>query len=117
MAVPESFFRMIVDRIKDSVGLDVIYGKERVIKDRAIIPIGRVAYAFGAWGGQGPRGAEGEPAGVGGGGGSRVTVEPVACLEVTDEETKLIPVVNRRLVVAAGLVGFVAGMIWARRRR
>ncbi|MCE5198454.1 hypothetical protein LLG39_05710, partial [bacterium] len=75
-----------------------------------IIPIATVCTGFGFGGGEGKQARENEPAqeGTGGGGGGGMRTKPLAVLEVTDEETKLIPVIDVTRVVLASLM--FAGM-------
>ncbi len=92
----------VLDRIRGSARVEVVYGEAREIGDKTIIPVAVVAYAFGAGagGGASPLG-EGSTGGGGGGGGVRV--QPVGVLEVTQEETRLVPVLDWTRIITTGL--------------
>ncbi|MBI2914188.1 MAG: hypothetical protein HYY03_09755, partial [Chloroflexi bacterium] len=81
----------VLDRIRGSARVEVVYGESREIGDKTIIPVSVVAYAFGAGAGEGAGGEGAESgAGRGGGGGGAVRVQPVGVLEVTADETRLV---------------------------
>lgn len=93
----ESMLSNMLEKIRGSATVDVIYGESRTIAGKTIIPIAVVAYGFGAGGGVGeapPHDGERSASGGGGGGGGGVRVQPVAVLEVTEAETKLMPVMD-----------------------
>ena len=92
----------VLDRIRGSARVEVVYGEAREIGDKTIIPVAVVAYAFGAGagGGASPLG-EGSTGGGGGGGGVRV--QPVGVLEVTQEETRLVPVLDWTRIITTAL--------------
>ncbi len=81
-----------------------------MIGSKTIIPVGSVGLGFGA--GSGKSKSEKEDACEGeGGGGSRA--KPVAVLGVTEQETRVIPVIDMTKVILASIVfgGCIAGMI------
>lgn len=95
---PGNMLKDMVDKLKSSASVDVVFGETRETQGKAIIPVASVQYAFGAGGGEGacPPAGEGQPpaAGSGGGGGGMVKAKPVAVLEVTPEETRVLPVMD-----------------------
>ncbi len=96
----------LVERIKGSAKVEVIYGEPREIGEKTIIPVAVVAYGFGAGagGGSGP-GGDGASAGSGGGGGGggAVRVHPVGVLEVTPDETRVVPILDWTRIITTGL--------------
>jgi uncharacterized spore protein YtfJ len=94
----------VLDRIRASARVEVVYGESREIGDKTIIPVAVVAYAFvaGAGEGAGEEGAE-SGAGRGGGGGGAVRVHPVGVLEVTADETRLVPILDWTRIITAGI--------------
>jgi uncharacterized spore protein YtfJ len=97
-----------------SASVKSVYGEAISANGKTIIPVARVAYGFG--GGRGRKPDESNPKeGEGGGGG--VYAVPVGVLEVSEAETRFIPLSDKRRLVGAALIGFCIGAWWARRRR
>ena len=107
----------ILERIRPTARVEVIYGEERKIGEKTIIPIAAVAYGFGggSGGGTGSHGGDNghEESGVGGGGGGGggVRVQPVGVLEITDDETRLVPVIDWTRVITTSLTVFGVWMV------
>jgi uncharacterized spore protein YtfJ len=96
----------ILDRIKQSARVELAYGETRVVGDKTIIPIALVSYVFGGGSGSGVgQGHNGhnEGVGIGGGGGGGVRVQPVAVLEVTEDDTRLMPIMDWTRIVTAAI--------------
>ena len=113
--VGEHIVSGLLERIKGSAKVEVIYGEPREIGEKTVIPIAAVAYGFGAGagarsGGPGGDGASGG-SGSGGGGGGGVRVQPVGVLEVTPDETRLVPVLDWTRIITTGLTFFGLWMI------
>ncbi len=94
-----------------------MFGEPREIGDKTIIPVAAVAYGFGAGagGGSGERpghdGVEAIGSGGGGGGGGGVRVQPIGVLEVTAEETRLVPILDWTRIITTGLTFFGLWML------
>ncbi len=101
-SVGGSILSKMLERIKNSAHVDVVFGEPREVGKRTIIPVAAVMYGFGAGGGSGPE--RGKESGGGGGGGGYVRVQPVAVLQVDEEGTRLIPVINWTLVLRRALM-------------
>ncbi len=105
----------LLERIKGSAKVEVVYGEPREIGEKTVIPIAAVAYGFGAGAGAGSGGPGGDGAsggsGSGGGGGGGVRVQPVGVLEVTADETRLVPVLDWTRIITTGLTFFGIWMI------
>jgi len=115
----ESIISQVLERIKSSARVEVVYGEERRVGDRTIIPVAAVAYTFGAGGGGGtaaPSGngqsEHGTSVGGGGGGGGVVRVVPVGVLEVTADETRLIPIIDWTRIITTGLTVLGTWMVF-----
>lgn len=96
----------LLDKIKSSASVEVVYGESRTIGDTTIIPIAVVAYVFGAGGGsgEGPApGGERMAGGGGGGGGGRVRVQPVALLRVMEGSTRLVPILDWTRIITTAI--------------
>ena len=104
----------LVERIKSSAKVEVVYGEPREIGGKTIIPVAVVAYGFGAGAGgrgAGPSGDGAIGSGGGGGGGGGVRVYPVGVLEVTADETRLVPILDWTRIITTGLTFFGLWMI------
>jgi len=92
-----------------------IYGEPISAHEKTIIPVAKITYGFGAGvgtGGVGDTKARGE----GGGGGGGVRAVPVGVIEVSSQQTRFIPITDRRKLAGALLAGLGLGM-WLRWRR
>lgn len=109
MAV-QDMLKNISDRIGTIATVNTVFGEPRVMNNRGIIPIALVMGGFGAGGGEGkrPAGEQGEEEGSGGGGGGGFAIRPLAVLEVTDEQTRLIPILDMTKIILASL-GLIGG--------
>lgn len=114
--VSESILSTIIDRVKASARVEIIYGESREMHGKTIVPVAAVAYGFGAGGGSGVEpgrnGGSEVKTGSGGGGGGGVRVQPVGVLEITDEDTRLVPVIDWTKVITSALTMFGAWMIF-----
>lgn len=89
----------IAERLRNSARVEIAFGESRVVGDKTIIPIARVAYGFGGGGGAGKEGSEG---GVGGGGG--ISVKPIAVLEIDAAGTRVLPIIDWGSIVRRGML-------------
>ncbi len=111
----ERIVNELVERIRGSAKVEVVFGEPREIGEKTIVPVAAVAYGFGAGaragtgGRPGDDGANGSGGGSGGGGGVRV--QPIGVLEVTADETRLVPVLDWTRIITTGLTFFGVWMI------
>lgn len=110
----------VLQSLRDSVltqaSVKSIYGEPISAQGKTVIPVAKIAYGFGGGagtGGVGDTSAHGE----GGGGGGGVRAIPVGVVEISDQQTRFIPIHDRRKLVGALLTGISIGMWLARRRR
>jgi uncharacterized spore protein YtfJ len=117
----EGVVNSILDRIRATARVELVYGEERKVADKTIIPIAAVAYTFGGGGGSGSGPSrnghsnghtEEVQSGSGGGGGGSVRVLPVGVLEVTEDETRLVPIFDWTRIVTTGLTVFGIWMVF-----
>jgi uncharacterized spore protein YtfJ len=104
----------ILDRIKQSAKVELAYGESRKVGDKTIIPIALVSYLFGGGSGSGVgpgHNGHSEGVGIGGGGGGGVRVQPVAVLEVTEDETKLRPIMDWTRLVTTAITAVAAVLV------
>jgi uncharacterized spore protein YtfJ len=111
----------LLQSLKESIlgqaNVKAIYGEPIVAQGRTVIPVARIMYGYGAGlgtGGVGDSSARGE--GGGGGGGARAI--PVGVIEVSDQQTRFVPITDRKRLAGAVLAGIGIGMWlgWRRRR-
>ncbi len=87
--------------MKAGADLKLVFGEAQVIEGKTIVPVASVAYAFGVGSGGG-EGREGR-GGVGTGGGGAVRVKPLGVLEITDERTRFVPIVDATRLAMLGI--------------
>jgi uncharacterized spore protein YtfJ len=110
--VVQQIIQSIVDRLQSTATVKTVYGEPIETKGKVIIPVAKVAYGFGAGLGRGKKlGTEDEQSGSGAGGG--VMVRPAGVLEITQEETRFIPIGGRGKLLGALLLGLCIGMFMA----
>lgn len=117
----QQYFQSIIDRLQSSASVKTVYGDPIPAEGKTIIPVAKVGYCFGLGIGPGltiPRKeseqrTEGKEAG-GMGGGFRA--KPLGVLEITKEETKFIPIDEKRKLAGALLIGVFFGLIIASKR-
>lgn len=112
----------MAENLKSSASVDVVFGDTRETQGKAIIPVASVQYCFGAGGGEGTNPGDGEgkkaASGSGGGGGGSVKARPVAVLEITPEDTRVLPVMDYTRLVSTFLGGmFIWWILRSFRRR
>src|SRR6266446_6727961 len=103
----------LLQSLKESVlgqaSVKAIYGEPISAHEKTIIPVAKITYGFGAGvgtGGVGDTKARGE----GGGGGGGVRAVPVGVIEVSDQQTRFVPITDRKKLTGAVLVGMGLGM-------
>jgi uncharacterized spore protein YtfJ len=109
--MPE-IFKTIVEPLQSSAAVKSVFGDPITAQGKTVIPVARIAYGFG--GGSGKRGAEAK-LDEGGGGGGGVVATPLGVFEVTEGQTRFIPLDEDRKLLAVLLVGIGLGILWARR--
>jgi len=110
----------VLQSLRDSVlsqaSVKSIYGEPISAQGRTVIPVARIMYGYGAGagtGGVGDTSARGE----GGGGAGGVRAIPVGVVDISDQQTRFVPINDRKKLVAAILSGIGLGLWLARRRR
>lgn len=110
----------LLQSLKESVlsqaSVKAIYGEPISAQGKTIIPVAKIMYGFGGGsgtGGVGDRSARGE----GGGGGGGVRAIPLGVVEVSDQQTRFVPITDRKKLIAAVVSGIGFGMFlgWNRR--
>ncbi|MCL4465460.1 MAG: hypothetical protein M1389_05425 [Chloroflexi bacterium] len=114
----EKLFSTVTDQLKVGASIETVYGKPIEIAGKTIIPVAKVAYGFGAGGGEGSQAPAGEQAaaGSGMGGGGWARAKPVAVIEITQGQTRVIPIIDFGRIAALGFAAAVIAAIFMRRR-
>ena len=111
----------LLQSLKESIlgqaSVKAIYGEPISAHEKTIIPVAKIAYAFGAGAGTGGMG-DTKARGEGGGGGGGVRAVPVGVIEVSSQQTRFIPITDRRKLAGVLLAGVGLGMWlgWRRHR-
>ena len=110
----------LLQSLKESVlsqaNVKAIYGEPVSAHDKTIIPVARIMYGYGAGAGTGGLG-EKNTRGEGGGGGGGVRAVPMGVIEVSNQQTRFVPISDKRKVLGAALAGVGFGILWGWRRR
>jgi uncharacterized spore protein YtfJ len=112
-----ALLQSLKDGILGQANVKTIYGEPIPANGKTIIPVAKVIYGYGAGAGTGGVG-DSSARGEGGGGGGGVRVVPLGVVAVSEQETRFVPISDRRKLTGAMLAGIVLGMWlgWRRRR-
>ena len=102
------FFRSIIEH----AGAKTVYGEPVSVNGKTVVPVAQIRYGFG-----GSSGGKGSTWEHGGGGGGGLVAKPLGVVEITQSQTRFIPIFSSRaLVIAVGL-GVCLGLLAGSRRR
>src|SRR5499425_2559492 len=112
-----ALLQSLKESILSQANVKAVYGEPIEAQGKTIIPVAKITYGYGAGagtGGVGDTSARGE----GGGGGGGVRAVPVGVIEVSNQQTRFVPITDRRKLTSALLAGIGFGMWlgWRRRR-
>ena len=113
----QALLQSLKESILSQASVKAIYGEPIAAQGRTVIPVAKIMYGYGAGAGTcgvGDSSARGE----GGGGGGGVRAIPVGVIEVSDQQTRFVPITDRKRLAGAVLAGIGLGMFlgWRRRR-
>ena len=111
-----ALLQSLKDAILGQASVKTIYGEPIPANGKTIIPVAKVMYGYGAGAGTGG-GGDSSARGEGGGGGGGVRVVPLGVVEVSEQETRFVPISDRRKLTGALLAGIGLGMWFGWRRR
>jgi uncharacterized spore protein YtfJ len=103
----EGLFQSIVNQ----VGAKSVFGEPISTNGKTIVPVAKVRYGFG--GGSGRKSQDNEE-GFGGGGG--FIGKPVGVIEITNEQTRFVPIPPNFPIAAAVAIGVCLGLLIAPKR-
>ena len=112
-----ALLQSLKESILSQANVKAIYGEPIAAHGKTVIPVAKIMYGYGGGagtGGVGDTSARGE----GGGGGGGVRAVAVGVIEVSDQQTRFVPITDRKRLAGAVLVGIGLGMLlgWRRRR-
>jgi uncharacterized spore protein YtfJ len=110
----------ILQSLKESIltaNVKAVYGEPIAAQGKTIIPVAKIIYGYGGGAGTGGVG-ESKARGEGGGGGGGARAIPVGVVEVSDQQTRFIPITDQRKLAGAIAMGIGVGLClrWLRRR-
>jgi uncharacterized spore protein YtfJ len=104
----EDVFRSIIEH----AGAKTVYGEPVSVNGKTVLPVATIRYGFG-----GSSGGKGNSWEHGGGGGGGLMAKPLGVVEVTQSQTRFIPILSSRSLLLAVGVGFGLGFLVGSRRR
>ena len=112
-----ALLQSLKESILSEANVKAIYGEPIAAHGKTVIPVAKIMYGYGAGagtGGVGTTSAQGE----GGGGGGGVRAIPVGVIEVSDQQTRFVPIADRKRLAGAVLAGIGLGILlgWRSRR-
>ena len=110
-------FHSIVEHLQNAATVRTVYGEAIEVKGKTIIPVAKVGYCFGTClCERQPEKQESDENGCESMGGG-LFVRPTGVLEITQEETRFIPIGLGRKLAGALVVGLLLGIVFSGRRR
>jgi uncharacterized spore protein YtfJ len=119
--VSEMSTQALLQSLKESIlsqaSVKAIYGEPISAHGKTVVPVAKITYGYGAGAGTGGVG-DSSARGEGGGGGGGVRAIPVGVIEISDQQSRFVPITDRKKLTGAVLAGIGFGMWlgWRRRR-
>ena len=110
-----ALLQSLKDSILSQANVKAVYGEPIAAQGKTIIPVAKIAYGYGAGAGTGGLGDSSR--GEGGGGGGGVRAVPVGVIEVSDRETRFVPISDRKKLAGAVALGIGLGLLLRLRGR
>ena len=104
-----ALLQSLKESILSQANVKAIYGEPISAHGKTVIPVAKIMYGYGAGAGTGGVG-DSSARGEGGGGGGGVRAIPVGVIEVSDQQTRFVPISDRKRLAGALLAGIGLGM-------
>ena len=111
-----ALLQSLKESILSQANVKAIYGEPIAAHGKTVIPVAKIMYGYGAGAGTGGVG-DSSARGEGGGGGGGVRAIPVGVIEVSDQQTRFVPITDRKRMAGAVLAGIGLGMLLGCRGR
>jgi uncharacterized spore protein YtfJ len=102
-------------QVQERASVKTVFGEPYQVNGRTVVPVAKFSYGYGFGGGRGERKpGDAEPGGGGSGvgGGGRVSVRPIAVLEMSGSETTVKPIVDVTRLAIAGMALVAWNVFW-----
>lgn len=110
-----ALLQSLKEGILGQASVKTIYGDAISAQGKTIIPVAKVMYGYGAGAGTAGVG-ESSARSEGGGGGGGVRVIPLGVIEISEQQTRFVPISDRRKLAGTLLAGIGLGLLLAWRR-
>jgi len=104
-----ALLQSLKESILSQANVKAIYGEPISAQGKTVIPVAKIMYGYGAGAGTGGVG-DTRARGEGGGGGGGVRAVPVGVVEISDQQTRFVPITDRKRMAGAVLAGIGLGM-------
>lgn len=109
----------ILQSVKETIlaaNVKSVYGEPITAQGKTVIPVAKIMYGYGGGGGTGGVG-DTKARGEGGGGGGGVRAIPVGVIEISDQQTRFVPITSRKKLAGALAAGVALGILFRLRPR
>jgi len=110
----------LLQSLKESVltqaNVKAVYGEPIAANGKTVVPVAKIVYGYGAGAGTGGIG-DSRARGEGGAGGGGARAVPVGVIEISDQQTRFVPITDRKKLTGAVVVGIGLGLLLGWRRR
>src|SRR6266704_2517186 len=108
-----ALLQSLKESILSQASVKAIYGEPIAAQGKTVIPVAKIMYGYGAGAGTG---GVGDSSARGEGGGGAVLAIPVGVIEISDQQTRFVPITDRKKLAGVLLSGIGLGMCLGWRR-
>ena len=112
-----ALLQSLKESILSQANVKAVYGDPIEAQGKTVIPVAKIIYGYGAGAGTGGMG-DTRARGEGGGGGGAARAIPIGVVEISGQQTRFVPITDRKKLTGAVMTGLMLGMFirWLRRR-